>query len=1663
MARNTSSPLGCTSTSELVQRLKNPRNDPKEAGAINALIASMINTFTNNPTLRYMPEAVMLSSSGIKGDQYQDLITAFANTIIHGTTDGSILPQGVLQSFACVLRKAPDALSASDSNLGSVLASLCGRLNEARSRAELKAQYELVSLLSVVLNAMVDIKISGIGRETLHEPLLKQLKDLQGHIEPRLAQASSYSYQALLRVSDDEGPYEALFRRTGRLIQATANIAGAVPTMDPTKIIDATPDMLKLLSFFKSVVDGAQNIYESSQEINGIIEGMNDLSKRSWYTALRYSELLIRAEAFQMLEAFSQQPPYCELEDFWCGLYAQLEQAWASGTQSLRGKIVELITKIIPRERSKSQRVQEWVGIISRTLKQPGWKGAYPQKPRKFFPWKKDTYEPMLSMFNIQTMKPDDNLSDLLETAWYTCKEALIFDVDKAICKYYTEDSRLEIKRLSGDLLDMSQCYINLSIIEHSEGEKSTSGGREGEQQFSALSLFSRLKVGAANTDRNVTLPGIFDDQKLQNGGMVQPRRILIRGRAGVGKSTLCKKIVHDFIHAQLWSNLFDRILWIPLRNLKGKSNLDDLLHHEYLQHAPWKGRESLFSTLNDMIFDGSHKRTLLLLDGLDEISAAQTPSGVEMTESFRRLLNYQNVIITSRPHAASLSGLAHFDLELETVGFNQSQVKTYLEKVVKEKSVTEAIQAFINGHWLVQGLVQIPIQLDALCYSWDEEMQTRGVPETMTTLYEAIEWKLWAKDIVQLERKDKDGHVSEAQARTLRTRAQIKTRVAKEMEFLGFLAFTGIYNDIIEFNQYHRDRTYLEAGTPEINDVVLEKLSFLRTSSSSQKKTATCHFIHLTFQEYFAAQYFVQHWTSDQPLTCFNLSLINPNGVTRIRPKEFLRDKKYDSRYDILWRFVTGLLCSKGENELRGFFDTIEDEPRDLLGPTHLQIFMHYFSEVPPSNRGKYPQHMQTKVDSCCRQLSLFENELIQRVSLCQEMEYPDHILEQMLETEADNVKEAILIAIRRRPQLSPGLLEMIITFLRHDAPSSLRSPSIRTFIGRSLLPQRILEALTFQLQHDDPKVRKFSVSVLGRHYSLPESTLEILVSQREHDCDPSVRKYAIDALGRQFSLPERILEALLSQLGHSDPSVRKYAINAFGRQTFLPERVLEVLVSQLEHDDSTVRSSAIGALERQSSLPEKILEALVSKIEQHDSLSVKTSAIAALGRKPPLPGRVLEALVFQLEHNPDASVKKSAIAALDKQSSLPERILKALVIQLEHDSDPSVKVSAMNSLAGQHHLPRRILETLGAQIEHGDLFTKQYAIVALNGHYLPEKILQILGFQLEHCVNLWVREHVITALSSRSSLPQRTIEILGFQLEHGDLSAKESAICALHFQKSLPENILNALVFELEHGSLSMQKSAINVLGKQYFFPERIMEALVFQLEHGSISMKQSVNNALGRQYPLPERILEALQFQLEHDSDPSVKELAIVALSTQLPLSEGILEALVFQLDHTFAAVKESAMFVLDKQPYLPERILKILVSQLEHNCDPSINYKAGETLWKQTHFFSLLPRLNIHALRIIYRYMVKRSMSERCDCYMKDGTLYINSLHERREIHFLERKDEAMEAIRAEAAAMGSPILNWYWSNETDDTGSSVRQSYCMDSDCAQTSVRGKGLG
>ncbi|KAI1359480.1 hypothetical protein F5Y08DRAFT_344650 [Xylaria arbuscula] len=79
----------------------------------------------------------------------------------------------------------------------------------------------------------------------------------------------------------------------------------------------------------------------------------------------------------------------------------------------------------------------------------------------------------------------------------------------------------LEIERLSGDRLPMNRCYINLAIVKQ----------------------VKTLKEGI-----EIKLPALFEPRETPNGQQ-RPSRILIRGRAGVGKSTLCKKIVYELIH----------------------------------------------------------------------------------------------------------------------------------------------------------------------------------------------------------------------------------------------------------------------------------------------------------------------------------------------------------------------------------------------------------------------------------------------------------------------------------------------------------------------------------------------------------------------------------------------------------------------------------------------------------------------------------------------------------------------------------------------------------------------------------------------------------------------------------------------------------------------------------------------------------------------------------------------------------------------------------------------------------------------------------------------------------------------------------------------------------------------------------------------------------
>ena len=122
------------------------------------------------------------------------------------------------------------------------------------------------------------------------------------------------------------------------------------------------------------------------------------------------------------------------------------------------------------------------------------------------------------------------------------------------------------------------------------------------------------------------------------------------------------------------------------------------------------------------------YRDTLFVLDGLDEVS-----EGLDerhgMFKFLEFLLNLPAVIVTSRPHIPLPQWLKRpYDLELETIGFTPDQVTAYIMRAFTMTDTDQldmervrGVQSFLRRHQLLRDLMRIPIQLDALCYVWND------------------------------------------------------------------------------------------------------------------------------------------------------------------------------------------------------------------------------------------------------------------------------------------------------------------------------------------------------------------------------------------------------------------------------------------------------------------------------------------------------------------------------------------------------------------------------------------------------------------------------------------------------------------------------------------------------------------------------------------------------------------------------------------------------------------------------------------------------------------------------------------------------------------------------------------------------------------------------
>ncbi|KAI9148375.1 Vegetative incompatibility protein [Paramyrothecium foliicola] len=1018
--------------------------------------------------------------------------------------------------------------------------------------------------------------------------------------------------------------------------------------------------------------------------------------------------------------------------------------------------------------------------------------------------------------------------------------------------EHYNKEDRLEISRLSGESLPMAQCYVNLAIVKHSTVPGS-SAAREG-RQGSPFSFLARQKVETLDKKFQVELEALFNERKGPGGQTLQPRRILIRGRAGIGKTTLCKKIVHEFTQGKwdMWSTLFDRILWIPLRKLKlaerqkPEYNFEDLFRHEFFSGST-RGL-NLSEALNRAL---NAKRTLFLLDGLDEVSQ-DLPNDDRMSSFLKELLAQPNVIITSRPFGKLPSNL---DLELETVGFNPEQVTEYLRKTL-DHAKADAMNVFLKKHWLIQGVMRIPILVDALCFIWDD-IESGDVPETMSGIYARLFESLWKKDACRLDRTrdfEQDAYP-----------AEITRKVQPEINLLECLAFNGMYGDIIEFTPAHREMLARNVELTLPLDKTLAKLSFLRTSDRSLRpQDRNYHFIHLTFQEFFAAKYFVRQWMNEKPLKYIFGKISESNRDSLHSPVGFLQAHKYTARYNMFWRFVAGILEAEDDSTVDAFFRHINEGPVDLLGPAHQRLIMHCLSEMSPQFLGR------NELEKKLYEWLYFELQFTEETTLAAENEFPEHLLYVAIVQGPAQMRKSVIQILRKRAAVSSKLLQVVVAEL--DGENQLVEAAA-SYLGKQFdLPDAVLQAIALRLYYESETARLSATQILGRQSNLPETALNKIILQLD-DESWRVRRAAIIALSWRSPLPDTALYTLILRLNDEKKCVQETAIEFLGNRLDLPNTALQAILSRLDCDDSgfgrendRLQAAASGAIGRQSNLPNTVLQAIISRIYS-ENITAQIAAIRALDERSDLPDIALEAIFLQLD-NSHPRVREAAIDALSRRSDLPDTFLQAIISRLE-DKSWKVRYAAMNALHWRSNLPDTVLQAIASRLLDVESVVREAAIKALGRRSsLPETFLQAIISRLED--KSWkVQYTAMEALGKQSCLPDTALEAIISRLEDNCWEVQYATVEALRKQSSLPDIILQAIMSRLEHNSEHVRVAVIKALGWRSDLADSARLAIISRLGDNSSNVRCTAIRALAKQSSLPYIALEAIILRPEDNS--------------------------------------------------------------------------------------------------------------------------------------------------------------------------------------------------
>ncbi|XP_068700180.1 NLR family CARD domain-containing protein 3-like isoform X2 [Montipora foliosa] len=395
---------------------------------------------------------------------------------------------------------------------------------------------------------------------------------------------------------------------------------------------------------------------------------------------------------------------------------------------------------------------------------------------------------------------------------------------------------------------------------------------------FTRLKMVSRKKERGVKTDSIVNMLEIFKPHE----ECPQPRKVLIEGQPGVGKTTYCNKVAYDWAKNCKADDPFPDVQVLLLLKCKDiNSELREAIDDQLLPKDIKKEEREKFFT-----FVWEHQtKVLLVLDGLDELPTHKLPVYKEIIQG--RMLSKCYLVVTAR-HETGISLREFCDTLLEVEGFTKNDAEDFIRRYFKTER--HLAQKLLDKLWTDESLSEItanPLNTALLCLLCKDFQG--DLPKGRTLLYHEI-----VQCVLRKYRRKKE---------LPETDEDLTQLYHTELNHLGCIALNGLLNDEMYF-----DDSAFQNGTSSL----IPELGFVSAEPGrSKRRPGRCYgFLHKSFQEFFAAVYLSCHLIDDE---------INPDGL--------VADTRYFKEFQQVLMFTCGILAQQCEAKAMALMESIASQ----------------------------------------------------------------------------------------------------------------------------------------------------------------------------------------------------------------------------------------------------------------------------------------------------------------------------------------------------------------------------------------------------------------------------------------------------------------------------------------------------------------------------------------------------------------------------------------------------------------------------------------------------------------------------------------------------------------------------------------------------------------